>query len=128
MIMGTPDQPLHPRPAIAATAAASTSAPSARSCGGWCPLWVRRLPPAEWLTFRAMSILEPSDKMKMHQSYPVINLNLALIAPLVAPHLTVIDAFEAMEGNGPTEGTPVPLRLALASHRRPGCRRGRRGA
>ncbi|MGD8903554.1 MAG: DUF362 domain-containing protein, partial [Anaerolineae bacterium] len=38
------------------------------------PLWVRHLPPAEWLTFRAMSTLEPSDKMKMHQSYPVINL------------------------------------------------------
>jgi len=79
------------------------------------PHWVRHLPPAEWVTFRAMSTLEPSDKMKMHQSYPVINLNLALIAPLVAPHLAVIDAFEAMEGNGPSEGTPVPLHLALAS-------------
>ena len=79
------------------------------------PLWIRRLPPAEWLTFRAMSVLEPSDKMKMHQSYPVMNLNLALLAPLVAPHLAVIDGFEAMEGNGPTAGTPVPLRLALAS-------------
>jgi uncharacterized protein (DUF362 family) len=65
------------------------------------PLWVRLLPPVEWLQFRAMSHLEPSDKMK--------------IAPLVAPHLAVIDAYEAMEGNGPTLGTPVPLRLALAS-------------
>jgi uncharacterized protein (DUF362 family) len=79
------------------------------------PIWVRRLPPAEWLTFRAMSWLEPSDKMKMHQSYPVMNLNLALLAPLVIPQLAVIDGFEAMEGNGPTGGTPVPLRLALAS-------------
>jgi uncharacterized protein (DUF362 family) len=51
----------------------------------------------------------------MHQSYPVINLNLALLAPLVAPQLAVIDGFEAMEGNGPTHGTPVPMRLALAS-------------
>jgi uncharacterized protein (DUF362 family) len=34
---------------------------------------------------------------------------------LVAPHLAVIDAFEAMEGNGPTDGTPVAMRLALAS-------------
>jgi uncharacterized protein (DUF362 family) len=79
------------------------------------PLWVRHLPPAEWLTFRAMSTLEPSDKMKMHQSYPVINLNLALVAPLVKPHLSVIDGFEAMEGNGPTQGDPVPWRIALAS-------------
>ncbi|MEJ2734256.1 MAG: DUF362 domain-containing protein [Anaerolineae bacterium] len=79
------------------------------------PLWMRRLPPVEWLRFRAMSTLEPSDKMRMHQSYPVINLNLALLAPLVVPHLSVIDGFEAMEGNGPTNGTPVPLHLALAS-------------
>jgi len=79
------------------------------------PRWIRHLPPAEWITFRAMSSLEPSDKMKMHQSYPVINLNLALIAPHVVPHLSVIDGFEAMEGNGPSEGDPVPWRIALAS-------------
>ena len=79
------------------------------------PLWVRHLPPTEWLTFRAMSTLEPSDKMKMHQSYPVINLNLALVAPVVKPHLSVIDGFEAMEGNGPSEGDAVPWRIALAS-------------
>jgi uncharacterized protein (DUF362 family) len=79
------------------------------------PRWIRHLPPAEWITFRAMSTLEPSDKMKMHQSYPVINLNLALIAPRVVPHLSVIDGFEAMEGNGPSEGDPVPWRIALAS-------------
>jgi len=78
------------------------------------PQWVRGLPPAEWLTFRAMSLLEPSDKMKMHQSYPALNLNLALLAPLAAPHLAVVDGFEAMEGDGPSRGTPVPLHLALA--------------
>jgi uncharacterized protein (DUF362 family) len=79
------------------------------------PRWIRHLPPAEWFTFRAMSTLEPSDKMKMHQSYPVINLNLALLAPLVKPHLSVIDGFEAMEGNGPSEGEAVPWRIGLAS-------------
>jgi uncharacterized protein (DUF362 family) len=79
------------------------------------PRWVRRLPPVEWLQFRAMSWLEPSDKMRMHQSYPIINLNLALLAPFVAPHLSVIDAFEAMEGDGPTEGTPVRLHAAVSS-------------
>lgn len=79
------------------------------------PRWVNQLPFVEWLRFWAISTLEPSDKMKMHQSYPVINLNLALLAPLVKPHLAVIDGFEAMEGDGPTGGTPVPLRIALAS-------------
>jgi uncharacterized protein (DUF362 family) len=53
--------------------------------------------------------------MKMHQSYPIINLNLAILAPLVRPDLAVIDGFQAMEGNGPTNGTLVPLGLALAS-------------
>jgi uncharacterized protein (DUF362 family) len=62
-----------------------------------------------------MSTTQPSDKMKMHQSYPVINLNLALLAPLVVPHLAVIDGYEAMEGDGPSSGTMVPWRLALAS-------------
>jgi uncharacterized protein (DUF362 family) len=79
------------------------------------PAWVRRLPLVEWAQFRVMSTIEPSDKMKMHQSYPVMNLNLALLAPLVAPHLAVIDGYEAMEGDGPSEGDPVPLRLALVS-------------
>jgi uncharacterized protein (DUF362 family) len=79
------------------------------------PSWVRALPPAEWLTFRVMSTLQPSDKMKMHQSYPVINLNLARLAPTVMPQLAVVDGFEAMEGNGPSDGTPVALRVALAS-------------
>jgi uncharacterized protein (DUF362 family) len=79
------------------------------------PNWIRHLPASEWLRFRAMSLLEPSDKMKMHQSYPVINLNLAILAPLVAPHLAVIDGFEAMEGNGPTDGSAVPLSLAWTS-------------
>jgi uncharacterized protein (DUF362 family) len=79
------------------------------------PARIRHLPPGEWVEFRAMSHFEPSDKMKMHQSYPVINLNLALIAPLVVPHLAVLDGFEAMEGNGPTHGTSVPMHLALAS-------------
>jgi uncharacterized protein (DUF362 family) len=79
------------------------------------PQGVRRLPPLEWTQFRVMSSLEPSDKMKMHQSYPVINLNLALLAPRVIPHLAVIDGYEAMEGDGPSAGTPVPWRMALAS-------------
>lgn len=55
-----------------------------------------------------------SDKMAMHQGYPVINLNLAMLAPWVKPHLAVIDGFQAMEGAGPIDGDPVDWRLALA--------------
>ena len=56
-----------------------------------------------------------SDKMAMHQGYPVLNLNLAKVAPLVAPHLAVIDGFAGMEGLGPNFGDPVDWRLAVAS-------------
>jgi uncharacterized protein (DUF362 family) len=55
-----------------------------------------------------------SDKVAMHQSYPIINLNLALLAPLVLPHLSVLDGYVAMEGAGPVEGTAVPWGVALA--------------
>ncbi len=55
-----------------------------------------------------------SDKVAMHQSYPIINLNLALLAPLVLPHLSVLDGFVAMEGAGPVDGTPLPWGVALA--------------
>jgi uncharacterized protein (DUF362 family) len=56
-----------------------------------------------------------SDKMAMHQGYPVLNLNLAKVALLVAPHLAVIDGFTGMEGEGPNFGDPVDWRVAVAS-------------
>lgn len=55
-----------------------------------------------------------SDKSAMHQSYSIINLNLGLLAPLVRPHLSVLDGFVGMEGAGPVEGTPVPWGIAVA--------------
>jgi uncharacterized protein (DUF362 family) len=76
---------------------------------------VRKSAAFEQMQSFAFTRLEPSDKMKMHQSRQVMNLNLALVAPAVTPHLAIIDGFEAMEGNGPTEGDLVPWRLAVAS-------------
>lgn len=55
-----------------------------------------------------------SDKFAMHQGYPIINLNLAKLAPWVWPHLAIVDGFLAMEGRGPTGGDPVDWRVALA--------------
>ncbi len=69
------------------------------------------LPPAQIERF---PLGEPSDKLAMHQGYPAMNLNLALLAPLVRPHLSVIDGFTAMEGSGPVDGEPVAWRVALA--------------
>lgn len=66
-------------------------------------------------TLTRLGLGEGSDKIAMHQGYPAMNLNLALIAPYVRPHLAVIDGFEAMEGEGPIHGQAVPWRVALAS-------------
>jgi uncharacterized protein (DUF362 family) len=43
-----------------------------------------------------------------------MNLNLARLAPLVLPHLSILDGYVAMEGAGPVHGDPVPWRIALA--------------
>ncbi len=56
-----------------------------------------------------------SDKVAMHQTYATINYNLFLIAKAYPVHLAVLDGFTAMEGAGPTQGSPVDLHLAVAS-------------
>lgn len=54
-------------------------------------------------------------KSQMHQGYPATNLNLVRLSKFIYPDLSIIDAFLAMEGNGPTDGNPVKMKLALAS-------------
>ncbi|UCD00361.1 MAG: DUF362 domain-containing protein [Phycisphaerales bacterium] len=61
-----------------------------------------------------------NDKRLMHSMYnfsreSVLNYNMFHLAQEIYPDLGVIDGFEAMEGNGPTGGTPVDTRLAMAS-------------
>ncbi len=55
-----------------------------------------------------------SDKVAMHQRPPIMNINLALLAPLVWPQLSVLDGFVAMEGAGPIHGDGVDWGIALA--------------
>ena len=44
-----------------------------------------------------------------------ISENLAILGSVLMPDIAVIDAFEAMEGEGPgSGGTPVPMKLAVA--------------
>ncbi|MCS7283988.1 MAG: DUF362 domain-containing protein, partial [Anaerolineae bacterium] len=76
------------------------------------PTWLKRTPPAQ-LAKQVLSSSR-SDKMAMHQGIPVINVNLALVACAVWPHLAVIDGWEGMEGAGPGHGEAVPWRIALA--------------
>ncbi len=58
---------------------------------------------------------ETDSRLAMHQSFAVMHLNLCLLARCLRPHLSVLDAFEVMEGNGPIDGNPARMRTALAS-------------
>jgi len=44
------------------------------------------------------------DKWNIHRGPTAINLNIALIALYTMPHLSIIDGYTAMEGNGPING------------------------
>ncbi|MCS7222841.1 MAG: DUF362 domain-containing protein [Anaerolineae bacterium] len=78
------------------------------------PAWVKCLPVVDGARFVFMR-KNGSHKMRIHQSYPLMHLNIFLVARVVRAHLAVIDAWEAMEGEGPTLGDPVPLHAAIAS-------------
>jgi uncharacterized protein (DUF362 family) len=62
----------------------------------------------------AFGNLAPSHKASMHQGFSAMHLNLFAMAPHLHPELTVIDGFEAMEGNGPCDGEAVDWHIALA--------------
>ena len=58
------------------------------------------------------------QKPQMHYRWPDLEdfSNMLLeLARTVAPQITVIDAIDAMEGNGPTGGTSHPLHMLLAA-------------
>jgi uncharacterized protein (DUF362 family) len=61
-----------------------------------------------------MGSVQQPHKLRVHQGYPAINLNLALLGLRLAPHLSVVDGFVGMEGDGPVGGSPVEHRIALA--------------
>jgi uncharacterized protein (DUF362 family) len=44
-----------------------------------------------------------------------INYNLAALAQRLHPHLAVIDGYQGMEGQGPTQGSPVDHRVCVVS-------------
>lgn len=57
-----------------------------------------------------------TDKPVVHGSgFRGINYNLYALASRLHPHLSVIDGYEGMEGEGPTGGTPVQQRVCVVS-------------
>ncbi len=62
----------------------------------------------------AMGLVKKTWKSKVHQGYEAINLNLYRISRFVRANLAVIDGYEAMEGDGPVNGDPVPWNMSIA--------------
>ena len=58
-----------------------------------------------------------NDKRKFHAGIRQQNFNMMLAAQRLIPYwgAAVIDGFEGMEGDGPSNGTPVDHRIAIAS-------------
>jgi len=61
-----------------------------------------------------------SDKSQMHRGPhgepdDILHFNMFHLAQEVFPDLAVLDGFTGMEGDGPSRGTPVDSRIALAS-------------
>ncbi len=56
-----------------------------------------------------------SGKRIIHgNGYRAINYNIYALAHHVRPDLAFVDGYEGMEGNGPTQGTPVDHRVCVA--------------
>jgi len=56
-----------------------------------------------------------NEKRKFHVGLRQTHYNMMLTAARLNWHASAIDGFEGMEGNGPSSGTPVPSRVAVAS-------------
>jgi uncharacterized protein (DUF362 family) len=63
----------------------------------------------------AMGSIYRDDKKSVHQGVKETNRFIAGIAGQIWPNLSVIDGFEGMEGNGPTEGDAVSIGVGMAS-------------
>ncbi|MBZ9572661.1 DUF362 domain-containing protein [Patescibacteria group bacterium] len=55
------------------------------------------------------------DKGTLHQGFKAINLNLVHLAKYIFPNLSLIDGWVGMEGDGPSFGKAISLRVAVAS-------------
>lgn len=62
----------------------------------------------------AMGGIFSGDKVVVHQGIKQMNLNIAEVARHVWPDLAVIDGLTGMEGDGPTQGTPIHAGIAIS--------------
>lgn len=61
-----------------------------------------------------LGLIHSRHLIHSQEDYPRGNINLAGLARLIPAHLTILDGYEAMEGEGPVHGDKVEWRTALA--------------
>jgi len=66
------------------------------------------------LSLKNMLVGSLINKSDIHQGIKVTNLNLSKLAEIIPPHLSVVDGFRGMEGEGPSNGDPVEMKVALS--------------
>lgn len=54
------------------------------------------------------------DKSKIHKGYKAINLTIAELTKLVKPHLSIMDGYIGMQGDGPVFGEEIMSKFAIA--------------
>jgi len=59
--------------------------------------------------------LRRNDKARIHQGYANTHLFIYQLAQIIPPHLSVIDGFQGMEGNGPVHGRLLDSHTAIVS-------------
>lgn len=62
----------------------------------------------------AMGAVLMGDKVKVHQGYRYINRNISSLAEYFWPDVAIIDGLVGMEGEGPIDGDPIEVGVALA--------------
>lgn len=79
------------------------------------PNWVTNSSLSRRLETPFLRFILRNDKSALHQGYQAINLSLYTLAKTLSPHLSVNDGFMGMEGEGPVDGDPMELEIAIAS-------------
>ncbi|MBI4216686.1 MAG: DUF362 domain-containing protein [Chloroflexi bacterium] len=81
----------------------------------YIPAFVKYTPIMERVKGGVVQGVSDNDRQRMHQGFPTQNLNLYLVARRFRPHLSVIDGYWGMEGDGPGAGHAVSWDVAIAS-------------
>lgn len=81
----------------------------------YIPAFVKYNPIMERVKGGVVQGVSDNDRQRMHQGFPIQNLNLYLVSRRFRPHLSVIDGYRGMEGDGPGAGSAVAWDVAIAS-------------